>query len=185
VTPEDERRARQREYQRQWRAANPDKERAKKERYRASEKGQTTEKAWRRRSKHVINRAGRAYRARHPDRAWAQTLAWRKNNPEKMRDIKQRHYEKNADKIASKNLQSLYGVDAAQFVEMLRAQGHRCAICGDEFGKGCRPNVDHCHASNRVRGLLCSRCNGGIGMLRDDCALLAAAIEYLKQHGAT
>jgi hypothetical protein len=62
---------------------------------------------------------------------------------------------------------------------MHEAAGGVCQICGDDERLG----VDHCHASGRLRGLLCSRCNTGLGMFRDRPELLAEAIEYLKaQH---
>lgn len=60
-------------------------------------------------------------------------------------------------------------------------QRDKCAICMREFGPGVRPNIDHCHASGRIRGLLCDSCNRGIGLLRDDADTLMRAVEYLRQ----
>jgi hypothetical protein len=65
--------------------------------------------------------------------------------------------------------------------ELLVRQGGGCAICRrtpEELGKVL--SVDHCHTNGHVRGLLCSTCNFGLGQFKDDLALLAAAIEYLK-----
>lgn len=42
-------------------------------------------------------------------------------------------------------------------------------------------NVDHCHATGKVRGLLCGDCNKGIGFLKDNTTILANAIKYLKE----
>lgn len=53
-----------------------------------------------------------------------------------------------------------------------------CAICGREPGSR-RLHVDHCHETGLIRGLLCSRCNSGIGLLRDDPELLKTAYNYL------
>jgi hypothetical protein len=47
-------------------------------------------------------------------------------------------------------------------------------------GYGKRLAVDHCHDSNRVRGILCGNCNRGIGAFDHDPSRLAAAAEYLK-----
>lgn len=79
-----------------------------------------------------------------------------------------------------------YGIDNDRYAEMLELQNGVCAICGSEPNPGRTLHVDHCHyGDERIRGLLCSGCNTGIGLLRDDPARLRAAIAYLeKHHGA-
>lgn len=71
-----------------------------------------------------------------------------------------------------------YGVTTDDLQRMLQDQNFTCAICGTTIDKTC--SVDHCHLTNKVRGLLCRACNTGIGMLRDDSDLLRAAIRYLE-----
>ena len=44
------------------------------------------------------------------------------------------------------------------------------------------PFVDHCHTTNKVRGILCAACNFGIGKFKDSTALLYLAIDYLKKN---
>ena len=72
-----------------------------------------------------------------------------------------------------------YGMSLEELAAMLDGQEDRCAICRSEFDDGLVPHVDHCHETGIVRGLLCIRCNTGIGLLGDDPALLEAAIRYL------
>lgn len=75
-----------------------------------------------------------------------------------------------------------YGVTSAQYNQMLDDQGGGCAICGStDQGKRSRYelSVDHCHGSNRIRGLLCTSCNLAIGYLQDDPALCHKAADYL------
>lgn len=78
------------------------------------------------------------------------------------------------------NRKTKYGVTSDQFETLRTAQGDRCAICRGEWrGKGGQPHVDHDHTTGAVRGLLCGPCNNGLGMFRDDPALLRAAADYL------
>jgi hypothetical protein len=78
-----------------------------------------------------------------------------------------------------------YGVTPQQFASMYEAQGGRCAICDrpiKKVGRG-SANLDHDHKTGAVRGLLCFRCNRGIGFLNDDPRICEAAGSYLRQHG--
>lgn len=76
-------------------------------------------------------------------------------------------------------LRSKYGMTVEQYEALLHEQGGRCAICGADSG-GLRAHaVDHCHATGQVRGLLCSPCNRGMGLLGDDPERLRAAADYL------
>lgn len=66
---------------------------------------------------------------------------------------------------------------------LMAQQGGACAICRKEpVGRLC---VDHCHATGKVRGLLCATCNMGLGFYRDDEGLMRAAAAYLKSASVT
>lgn len=71
-----------------------------------------------------------------------------------------------------------YGLTAACFQKLMKKQRGVCAICG-EPPKTKRLAVDHCHKTNKVRGLLCDGCNHGIGMLKDNPGLCRKAAKYL------
>lgn len=72
------------------------------------------------------------------------------------------------------------GLSEAEHEALVLLQDGRCAICGHDAGDRTRRLfVDHCHTSGRVRGLLCGRCNSGLGMFLDDAKLLGRAIAYL------
>ena len=57
--------------------------------------------------------------------------------------------------------------------------GH-CAICNGESRR--KLVLDHCHATGKLRGFLCSPCNTGLGMFKDKPEVLLAAAEYLAKH---
>jgi len=69
---------------------------------------------------------------------------------------------------------------------MVEVQGGECAICGQEDsrrradGSPFPLSVDHDHDSGKLRALLCTKCNVGLGHFRDDPDLLLRAAEYLK-----
>lgn len=85
----------------------------------------------------------------------------------------------------SKHLKNERGITLDQYKEMFDAQGGMCAVCEQEetqvTRKGIRRAlaVDHCHESGRVRGLLCGRCNRGLGNFDDDSDRLRSAAAYL------
>ena len=78
------------------------------------------------------------------------------------------------------------GISLDQYNEMLVKQSGGCAICGTTEAKNAKGTkylvIDHCHDTNKVRGLLCSPCNIACGMLADDPARAIMAAEYLKDH---
>lgn len=99
---------------------------------------------------------------------------------------KYRASEKYRFSYTNNHLLRNYGITFAQYQEILAAQGGVCKIC---LGLNPRKSqlairplfVDHCHKTNKVRGLLCSLCNGALGKFKDNVAVLQRAIEYLKE----
>lgn len=82
-----------------------------------------------------------------------------------------------------RNRMRLYGLTDTEYQTLLAAQDGRCAICGvDQPGGKGAWHVDHCHDSNKIRGLLCHHCNVGLGHFKDDPVRLRAAAVYLEQH---
>jgi len=67
---------------------------------------------------------------------------------------------------------------------MLEQQKGKCAICGstDSNHNSATFCVDHCHSTNKVRGLLCVNCNAGIGSLKESPELFNNALNYLNAH---
>jgi predicted RNA-binding Zn-ribbon protein involved in translation (DUF1610 family) len=74
-----------------------------------------------------------------------------------------------------------YGISTQQFAELLEFQGGGCAICAKPIENiRRRMNIDHDHETNKVRGILCTGCNTGIGHLGDNIEGLKRALYYLE-----
>jgi hypothetical protein len=93
------------------------------------------------------------------------------------------YVQKNKDKHREwgrKTRLAQYGLTPEQYDEIFARQGGRCAICGTtENGKRKYLSVDHDHETGQVRGLLCGRCNWGIGLLNDDPGIMLRAASYV------
>jgi hypothetical protein len=81
----------------------------------------------------------------------------------------------------NKELRRRYGMTVPEYEARLSEQGGRCACCGSEDPGGGSFRVDHDHATGAVRGLLCNRCNSGIGMLGDTPEAIEKALSYLNR----
>lgn len=83
-------------------------------------------------------------------------------------------------RIRSSQLKAAYGITLDEYNKMLESQNYECKICGIHADKVTKAfHVDHCHSTGKIRGLLCSNCNIGIGNLQDDIEILKKAIKYL------
>ncbi len=70
-----------------------------------------------------------------------------------------------------------YGITKEQFNDMIDNQNNQCAICNKELSS--EIHIDHDHATGKVRGILCGKCNKGLGQFDDNVEFLRNAINYL------
>lgn len=75
-----------------------------------------------------------------------------------------------------------YGITEEQFLEILKSQNNVCDLCGSDEYRGKNWCVDHNHETGKVRGILCSPCNLGLGQFKDNIKLLELGIKYLERH---
>jgi hypothetical protein len=92
--------------------------------------------------------------------------------------------KRSRDYMRKYDLKKSYNITIAQYDEMLLKQNDCCAICKRHKSEVTvkRKNhlcVDHNHSTGKIRGLLCDKCNRGIGLLCDSIDLLNNAIKYL------
>lgn len=87
-------------------------------------------------------------------------------------------------------MRTLYNITQEQFDELLEKQGGGCALCGRKEGTDKRKlHIDHDHSccprvgscGKCIRGILCSRCNTGLGSFGDNSELLRKAANYLDE----
>ena len=76
----------------------------------------------------------------------------------------------------------MVGMTYDLYEQMLIDQNNKCVICNLEHTDIKKLHVDHCHNTGKVRGLLCSNCNNGMGKLGDSIERLELVINYLKQN---
>jgi hypothetical protein len=116
----------------------------------------------------------------------------RTKDPEKFRARERvSHIKKSADpertaKQRDRRYRRTFGLTATQVDTMIAAQAGCCAICKEAFDKRTKlPHVDHCHATGRIRGMLCMQCNLVSGHLEKAAAegRLSPMFAYLQRGG--
>lgn len=125
----------------------------------------------------------RVYRRANKTRINAKNAEWRKQNPEKMLAATKRWQKANPDKhkghLRRARLKT-FGLTEADFDAMWETQNRGCASCGDSCLGRREPVIDHCHATGRVRGLLCLGCNVSLGMMKEDAKRIRALVAYAE-----
>jgi len=83
------------------------------------------------------------------------------------------------------NRRQRYGLELGEYDAMMEACGGRCEACGGGPVNNFKSlDVDHCHRTGLVRGLLCQNCNRALGHVDDSVGRLLALVDYLRERGA-
>jgi hypothetical protein len=132
------------------------------------------------------------YRQNNRQKTRESSARYRAENLEKVRTDDRRRHNENKERQVSWTLKSVYGITLEEYNDILVKQNNVCAICNKpekcldyRTGTVKRLSVDHCHTTDKIRGLLCSGCNRGIGYLKEDFTIFEAATRYLKKHMET
>jgi hypothetical protein len=94
--------------------------------------------------------------------------------------IATRYTSDNKELIRAQNKRRVPGWDLDRYNTQLEVQGNVCAICKSSEPAGKDWCQDHNHETNAPRGLLCVRCNAGLGYFKDNPEYLQSAIQYLN-----
>lgn len=107
---------------------------------------------------------------------------WLKRNKQRVLDGKNRWAKNNYEKIRHYGLKNNYSSSLQEYELIWKSQGYLCAICK-------RPKLpeektfclDHNHVTKKNRGILCHKCNMGIGYFKESVESLQHAVEYLEK----
>ena len=105
-----------------------------------------------------------------------------KKNKEKYNSSSSKWYCDNKETVIAANRKRKYGISPEEYAAMLEEQDNKCKICLVSFTNLSSRHIhtDHCHTTNKIRGLLCNFCNVGLGHFKDNTKLLTNAIVYLE-----
>lgn len=101
-------------------------------------------------------------------------------NPASRRKSYLRMRDKALAYSAKYNLERKFGLTQEAYNQLSEKQNGKCAVCFQVCSR--KLAVDHDHRTGRIRGLLCNKCNRGIGYLQDDEGILQNALEYLRSN---
>lgn len=148
----------------EWRAANAEYLREYRKKRRAEKKEELSAKF-------------KEYYARNQEAQILRAREYRRAHPEVVKAQEARYMPKSV----AANRKRRTGFSPEDFAFAFFVQEDRCAICGVDLRSlpSGRVHADHCHATGALRGVLCQRCNSGLGFFKDDPKRLEAAIAYL------
>lgn len=148
-------------------------------------------------NKEKILEEQKAYRANNNDKIKEKDKNYRQKEENK---IKAKEYstvyrEKNKDKIKEhklkskesqkiKRLKKVYNLSVEEYDSLIEQQGNKCKVCEVSFEENWI-NIDHCHSTGKIRGLLCVCCNLALGGAKDDINILNKLINYLEESRKT
>lgn len=125
----------------------------------------------------------------NPEKVCAASRKWVREHKEQHAATKRKWCKANPGKHNASRRKVNYGISNEQFLELFKQQEGKCAICGfvfpgiDTGNRVLSPHVDHDHVTGKIRGLLCSSCNTGLGRFKDSVARIQKAIWYLQKVG--
>ncbi len=153
-------------------------------------------KAWHEAHKEQAHQHEKEYRERTKE----QRRLYLEANKERRAQVRKAHYEANRERLLQEGkaryevrkasveayqIAKAYNITMDSWNALYEQQDGCCAICQTPLDCGKNTHVDHCHESGTVRGLLCSNCNSGIGLLSDSPDMVLRAYHYLCHWTAT
>lgn len=172
------------EQQKKWYLKNKEKKREYNKKYRLKNKEKIRQQQQR------YNEENRdkiqQYYEENRDKILERSKQYYEDNKEKILESGKLYRENNKDKIKRRdwlyNLKQ-YNITQEEYYEMFDKQNGCCKICNTHQSElKSSLHIDHNHLTNKIRGLLCNKCNQGLGLFNDNIILLTNSINYLKEN---
>ncbi len=133
------------------------------------------------RCRECINRQRREYHGKNRNEINRRNKEWRRSNLKRCRRL-QREYRKTKhgqEVYRQWHLKHKYGITLEQHEQIYLDQNGCCALCDEPVAYD-KAVTDHDHKTGKVRGLLCQRCNLGLGAFGDTYGGIMRAVKYLR-----
>jgi len=105
---------------------------------------------------------------------------YREEHREEMCAYARQYYKEHLDEVKTAKLRRKFGITLEEYKQRLETQNGVCIICGENRGNQ-RLGVDHDHNTGEVCGLLCRKCNIGLGFFADNPVWLHRAANYREK----
>lgn len=103
-----------------------------------------------------------------------------RTNPKNI-EARKAYLIKNVERIKAKYLKRKYDLNWDEYIKLASDQDFKCAICRSVLDMGKYTHVDHCHVTNRVRSILCHRCNSSLGLMRESPNKIRSLLAYCEK----
>ena len=147
---------------------------------------------------------GRNYYQENKDRRNEKVKVYRHKNRERLAEYKRQYRSERRAELCAKskayrlaNLEKIkasvrsayikrtYGITAQEYDARIAAQNGKCEVCKNKpNGNGAKSklHLDHCHTTQKIRGMICGNCNAALGMAKDDLVILRALVAYMERY---
>ena len=137
-------------------------------------------KEYRDKKKEEINKRRKEYRQNNKNKIAERDKQYRLKNKDKYRAKSAEWYKANKDRAKNYHFLRRYNISLDDYNRMVIEQDGKCWTCSVKAEDEVLV-VDHNHLTGEVRGLLCHKCNTGLGLFRDNQGYLLKAVEYLRK----
>lgn len=150
--------------------------------YRCHECNRKQCEKFRKENPEIIKKTKDTWYLKNRDKILIRVKKYAEKNRPKILEDKKNYYRKTIQERKDYDLRKAFGITLDEYNNILKIQNDVCAICRLKCKSGHRLAVDHNHTTGKIRGLLCSNCNRGLGYFKENIENLKEGIKYIKKH---